>query len=621
MTTETLRRVLLGQRLPTDRAIHQRLQKILALPVFASDAISSSAYATEEILIALITMAGIGALNHASWVAASIALLFVIVVISYRQTIVAYPNGGGAYIVAKDNLGTVPGLVAAAALLTDYVLTVAVSIAAGVSAIISAVPVLVGYREAICLFFIAFITVANLRGAKESGKLFAPPVYLFIGSVLLMVVLGSVRLFFHDITPTPLPADESMTLTQSITLLVFVRAFASGCAALTGIEAISNGIPAFKPPESKNAATTLVWMALFCIILFLGITICTQMLHITPDPTARETVLSRLGAAIYGRGFLYYFLQLSTAAILILAANTSFADFPRLFSILARDKFAPRQLANLGDRLVFANGIIILGMLSAVLVITFRGETHLLLPLYAVGVFMSFTLSQSGMIIHWMRLQTPRWRMKAVVNAVGALATGVVMIVLASVKFTHGAWIVLLVIPIIVLSFRKVHHHYEELATALTTRYNYKMPYSVCHAVVVLVPGVHRGVVKAVLYARTLSKDIDAVHVEIDPKDTPDILERWNELCLPAPLTIVKSPWRSLTEPLISYIRTIKLEKHVDLVTVILPEFATTRWWHRFLHNQSGLLLKFALMFEPDVVVTNVRYHILREKEPKGMVR
>jgi amino acid transporter len=623
MASGSLRRVLFGERLPTHLAIHQRLQKILALPVFASDAISSSAYAVEEILHTLVLLAGAAALLHATWVAGGIALLFIIVAISYRQTIMAYPNGGGAYIVAKDNLGTLPGLIAAASLLTDYVLTVAVSISAGVAAIVSVWPLeLVHHRVALCLLFIAIITLANLRGAKESGKLFAPPVYLFVGSVLLMVIIGGIRLLLHG-APTGLgaamPGVPLTQLTQSITLLIFLRAFASGCAALTGIEAISNGIPAFRPPEAKNAATTLVWMTVICVVLFMGITILSQVFHIMPDmklvPT--ETVLSKLGTAVYGRGFLYLILQASTAAILVLAANTSFADFPRLSSILARDKFAPRQLSNLGDRLVFANGILVLGIFSAVLVIAFHGITDRLIPLYAIGVFVSFTLSQSGMVIHWLRLQTPGWHMKVAVNAIGAFATAVVLIVVAAAKFSSGAWIVLLVIPLLVLVFRKINQHYEELATALTTRYNYEMPYSVRHAVLVLVPGVHRGVVKAVLYARALSPDFEAVHVEIDPKDTPSVLERWNELHLPVALTILKSPWRSLTEPLINYIHTIKAEKHVDLVTVILPEFATTRWWHRFLHNQTGLLLKIALMFEPDVVVVNVRYHISKEQEHK----
>ena len=608
MTLESLRRLLIGERLPSARAIHERLPKYLALPVFSSDAISSSAYATEEILIVL-ALAGAAGLVHAWQVGAAISLLFAIVTISYRQTVLAYPSGGGAYIVARENIGDHAGLVAAAALLTDYVLTVAVSVTAGVAAIISAFPQLVNLRVELCVAAIALITAANLRGARESGKLFAPPVYLFIGTVFSLVIVGAATTFFRGPQPV-VPAAVLPPAAQEVGLLLLLRAFASGCAALTGIEAISNGVQAFRPPESRNAAITLMWMAGICIFGFVGITALSQAYHIIPGASGHETVVSMLGRAVFGRGFLYFILQASTAAILILAANTAFAGFPRLASILATDGFAPRQLANLGDRVVFSNGIILLGVSSASLVSVFGGLTHSLIPLYAIGVFASFTLSQAGMVIHWRRLRTPHWQVKAAVNAVGALATGVVLIVVGSVKFIHGAWIVMLVVPALVYTFLRISQHYRGLAAALSTE-GYTPPRAIRHAVIVLVPGIHKGVLTALRYAQSIAPEpdeVEAVFVELDPEETPKLQQEWADLRLGIPLTVLKSPWRSLAEPIIHYTRTVRAEKKIEFVTIVLPEFITTRWWHRVLHNQSGLVLKLALMWEPGIVVTNVRY-------------
>ena len=603
MTFASFRRFVLGEPLPTARAIHERLPKCLALPVFASDAISSSAYAVEEILLVVIAAGAVG-LQYSAGVAAAIGLLFVLVTISYRQTVLSYPSGGGAYIVAHENLGVAPGLIAAAALLTDYVLTVAVSIASGVAAITSAAPALLPYHVHLCILFIGVIALANLRGARESGKLFAPPVYLFIGTVLLMVGVGLVRLLLHGAPPQVVPPPAAV---QGVTLVLLLRAFASGCAALTGIEAISNGVPAFRAPQSRNAATTLLWMAVICITIFAGTSILAQGFHIVPDPTSRQTVFSMMGRLVFGDGILYLLLQASTAAVLILAANTSFADFPRLSSILARDGFAPHQLANLGDRLVFANGILLLGLASAGLIVAFRGDTHLLIPLYAVGVFISFTLSQAGMVVHWKRLAVPGWRSRAAVNALGAVATAVVLLVVARVKFTHGAWIVLLLIPVLMFVFFRIARHYHGLAQVLAVK-GVSMPEAIRHAVVVLVPGLDRGVLPALAYAKTISPDPEAVFVEIEPRDTPKLEERWARLRVDLPLTVLKSPGRSLIQPILQYCRALRAEKHVDMVTVIIPEFLATRWWHRLLHNQSGLMLKLALMLEPNVVVTNVRY-------------
>jgi amino acid transporter len=600
-----LRTIFIGERLPTAHAIHQRLQKMLALPVFGSDAISSSAYATEEIMRALM-LAGTAALLYSTAVAGAIALLFAIVALSYRQTVLAYPSGGGAYIVARENLGLYPGLIAASALLTDYVLTVAVSVASGIAAIISAVPILEPERVLLCLIVIWFIALANLRGVRESGRLFAGPAYLFVATVVLMLVIGAVRRMVSPGVVAAGPAHE-MAAAHPLTVVLMLRAFASGCAALTGIEAISNAVPAFRPPESRNAAATLVWMTAICIGLFLGITALAQWYRITPDVSGYETVLSKLGRAAFGAGFPYYVLQVATMLVLSLAANTSFADFPRLSSILARDRLAPRQLANLGDRLVFSNGIVLLAVFSSALIVRFRGMTHTLIPLYAVGVFISFTLSQAGMVVHASRARERGWRWHAAINAVGAATTAIVLVVVASVKFAHGAWIVLLVIPLLVLGFRKIWRHYRALAAALTLE-GYQMPRALHHQVLVLVPGLHRGIVQALLYARYLSGECEAVFVETNPDETPKLREKWQRLSLDIPLTVLKSPRGSLIEPITEHIHRIRSEKNVDIVTVVLPEFATTRWWHPLLHNQSGLMLKFALMNEPGVVVTNVRF-------------
>ncbi|MCJ7749701.1 MAG: APC family permease, partial [Armatimonadetes bacterium] len=511
------------------------------------------------------------------------------------------------YIVARENLGTLPGLIAAGALLTDYVLTVAVSISAGIAAIVSAFPQLAPERILLCILAIALITVVNLRGAKESGKLFAPPVYLFVAGVVIMIVLGLYRALVAG-DAAPQQPIETLPAVQPFTFFLLIRAFASGCAALTGIEAISDGVAAFTPPESKNAATTLAWMGTICIVLFLGITILARIYHVVPDPHSHETVVSMLGRRIFGGGVFYFILQTLTCGILILAANTSFADFPRLSSILARDGFAPRQLANLGDRLVFSNGILLLGLFSSLLVIAFGGLTHSLIPLYAVGVFVSFTLSQAGMVRRWMRLKGDHWCIKAIINAIGAATTGIVLLVVLSAKFIHGAWIITLVVPIIVLGFRKVNQHYRTLAASLRLEH-VAPPRTMRHHVLILVPSVHKGVIRALRYAKSIAPDSEAVFVELDPKDTPRIREEWAALNSGIPLTILKSPWRSLAEPIIRYTRTLRAEHRLDTVTVIIPEFVTTRWWHRLLHNQSGLLLKLALMFEPGIIVTNVRDH------------
>jgi len=491
MRVALLKRVLVGRPMPLAQARHERLRKRVALAIFSSDAMSSVAYATEEILLILV-LAGTAALHLSVPIAIAITALLAIVAISYQQTIHAYPNGGGAYIVAKDNLGDVPGLIAAAALLVDYVLTVSVSVAAGVAAVTSAIPGMQDHKVVLGIVFVAAVAAANIRGLRESGRVFAVPTYFFIVSFAVLVLGGAYRYLTGTVPPAPLIAVPSV---EPLTWFLVLRAFSSGCVAMTGTEAISNGIPAFRPPESRNAAITLGWMALILGSLFLGITLLANALGIVP--TASETVVSQIARRLFGTGLLYYLVQAATALILVLAANTSFAGFPRLSSLLARDRFVPRQFSNLGERLVFSNGILVLATLAALLLVIFRGDTHALIPLYAVGVFISFTLSQSGMVRRWWRLREAGWRHRLAINGVGAVATGIVTVVIAMTKFTHGAWIVVVVIPILVGCFVAMRHHYDDVAHQLSLE-NWEGPPPMQHTVLVLIGDVQRGVVRAV---------------------------------------------------------------------------------------------------------------------------
>ena len=464
MKISGLKKVFVGRPLATAQARHERLSKTSALAVFSSDALSSVAYATEEILLVLV-LAGTVALGHSIPIGIAIAVLIAIVVSSYRQTILAYPQGGGAYIVAKDNLGTLSGLVAGGALLIDYVLTVAVSVAAGVAALTSAFPGLFPFRVVLCVVAVAAISTANLRGIRESGRLFAVPTYLFVASCAGMLAYGFAQWIIGVERPAApvLPAADTL---QGITLFLILRAFASGCAALTGVEAVSDGVPAFRPPEAQNARSVLVWLGVILITLFMGITFLAHHYGVGPRP--EETVVSQLARRVFGGGLFYYAIQAVTMLILILAANTSFADFPRLSYFLARDGYIPRQFANRGDRLVFSNGILILGGTAAVLLVIFGGDTHSLIPLYAVGVFVSFTLSQASMVRRWLVRREAGWWWRWWLNAVGAATTGVVMLVIAGTKFTHGAWIVVVLIPVLVMVFMVVHRHYREVAGQLS---------------------------------------------------------------------------------------------------------------------------------------------------------
>jgi amino acid transporter len=607
-----VKRVLIGTPIATSEEHHHRLRKIVALPVFASDAISSTAYATDEIVLVLTAQAGIGA---AAWgyltpLAVVVAVLLVIVVVSYRQTIYAYPSGGGSYIVSRENLGETPSLVAGAALLTDYILTVAVSVAGGVLAIQSGFGFNSQWRVPLCLVMIAIMTVANLRGIRESGTLFAPPTYLYVVALILLIVVGLYRIFVQDLGPIPpeMLSEEGRDLaagTATLSVLLLLRAFSSGAVALSGVEAVSNGVPAFRRPESRNAATTIAIMGAILGTTFLGVSVLAAHLHPyrgEDDPTG----IALMAEWIYGgKGFLFWITQLATFAILILAANTAYADFPRLSSIIARDGFLPRQLANRGDKLVFSNGIIFLALVAGLLIVVFKGNIAALIPLYAFGVFTGFTLSQAGMVVHHFRLKEPRWRASAVVNGVGCVATGVVAVVVVVSKFTEGAWIPAVLIPAMVLAFRAIARHYRKVWAAVRVEEPF-MPARRTHLVIVLVGSVNRGVIEAVRYARSLAPErLIAVSVVTTPEEQEAIADAWDAHQMPVPLHTISSPYRELTRPVLEYLDELDSESPDDVITVVIPEFVTD-WKQQWLHNQSALALKVRLLYRPNTVVTSV---------------
>ena len=641
----TLKRLLVGRAKRTEQAIHERLTKKTGLAVFASDALSSTAYASEEILLVLAVAYAAGqanAFNYVVPITLVIAVVLTIVAISYRQTIHAYPSGGGAYIVAKENLGTTPGLVAAAALLVDYILTVSVSISAGVAAITSAAQGtswawLDNHKVFLCLILITFIALANLRGVRESGAIFAAPTYAFVVSFLFMVGYGILHYLIYPGAVAP-AAVEHVKLAegyhlQPLTMFLLLGAFSNGCVALTGIEAISNGIPAFKQPEARNAAKTLTWMAVLLTTMFIGTSVMAYFYHVHPHEN--ETVISQFARIIFTgpMGWFYYVIQGTTALILILAANTSFADFPRLASLLARDRFMPRQFATRGDKLVFSNGIIILAVFSGMLVAAFGGDTSRLIPLYAVGVFLSFTLSQSGMVRHWLSAgralkavreaanddegvsvkdqngssvssvhsgalnridqagelkQAAHWKKSIVVNGLGAIATFIVLIVLVITKFRHGAWIVVVLIPFLVAVFRAVHRHYLDVAKQLTTE-GIEGLRPIRHEVIVPISGIHRGVVRALQYAKSIAPEhVTALYINIDEEATQKLRAKWKQWGGGVELVVLASPYRSLVGPVIRYVDR-RMKQHEDqMVTVVLPEFIPAKWWQHLLHNQSS---------------------------------
>lgn len=594
---------LFGKPLASEAQAEQRLNKFKALPILSSDALSSVAYGTEEILRVLV-IAGIAALNLSLPIAIAICCLLLILGASYWQTIHAYPNGGGAFTVARQNLGVGAGLLAAAALLLDYLLTVAVSVSAGIHAITSAFPLLIPDTVILCILAVAFITWMNLRGVKESASVFALPTYVFIALILSLIGVGIYKISNNMLTPALLARQSGMALdnpVEALTILLVLRAFSAGCSALTGVECVANSVPVFQPPEVKNANQTLLMMMLLLMVMFLGITYVANYLKVLP--LEDETVLSQITRAVFGSGLLYYAVQVVTALILLLAANTAFTGFPRLASILSENKFLPKQLTTLGDRLSFSNGIILLAVLSSLLIILFQAETHALIPLYSVGVFLAFSLSQLGMVRLWTKRRTQGWRWKATINALGFITTGIALLVIIESKFTEGAWMIVILVPIAASVFFKVRHHYkhveQELAVTQEEAKDYLHGLARVHPKVILpVSKIHRGTLAALQFARNVSPDVTAVLVNITQEETDKVKRMWDELATNIPLIILDSPYRSTIVPLKHFIKQQdSRDPERGLCMLVLPEAVPNRWWHYFLHNQRATLLKASLYY------------------------
>lgn len=608
-----LRHLLLGSPLPSADLGEHRLDNVRALAALSPDALASVAYANQEIFLGLV-VAGAAGLAHSLDLALVITGLLALLTLSYRQTIAAYPSGGGSYTVARENLGELAGLTAAAALLIDYVLNAAVSLTAGVAALASAYPGLWPYRTALSLALLLLIVLVNLRGLREAGTAMIVPVYLFLGVYLGLIAWGiGVALMDGPGTfpPSPVPVAP-------VTLFLLLRTFAAGATALTGVEAISNAVPVFRPVATRNAQKTMAAMAILMGVLFLGTIGLTQYLAVTAGP--EETILSALARRLFGSGPVYLLVQFATLLVLIVAANTSFTGFPRVVSLVAADGFLPRQLRALGDRLVFSNGIFLLAALAGLLIILFRGDTHLLIPLFAVGAFLAFTLSQAGMVVHWLRERGPGWLPKTLLNGLGALATGVALIVIGASKFTHGAWIVIVLIPLLVYLFRSIHRHYAEVASQLRldpAAIVFPQPHH--PRIVMPVAGVHRGVIEAITYARAIADDVSAVYVELEPGSADLMRARWEQAGLDklARLVTVSSPYRSFIGPFLDEVDRMDAAGDGWPVTVLIPEFVPAKWWHFLLHNQTALSLKWALLYRrqrlgKNRAVIDVPFHLRR---------
>ncbi len=618
---------LIGRPLQTADAPHQTIGKTVGLAVFASDALSSTAYATDEILFVL-AAAGAAAFVYALPISLAIVALLAIVTLSYEQTIHAYPGGGGAYIVARDNLGEFPAQTAGGALLTDYILTVAVSVASGVAQLTSAYPSLFPYRVPLAIGLVLFMMLVNLRGVRESGAVFAVPAYFFLGMLFLTVVSGLAQYLMGGLgaveNPPHLGKEPFM---QSVTLFLILHAFSNGTTALTGVEAISNGVPAFKEPRSRNAGITLIWMSAVLGTLFFGITFLAG--KIGAIPSEAETVISQLARTAYeGRGLLYLATIAATTLILVMAANTAFADFPRLSAMLAADGFLPRPLTYRGSRLVYSRGIVALALIASLLIWLFQANVHALIPLYAIGVFLSFTLSQAGMAHRWWKAghlspgqeaqergsilrHDPRWALKMAINGFGALCTAGVMLIFAVTKFHDGAWIVILLVPILVAIFSAIHSHYRDLAAHLSLEQYGGPPRISRQRVILAVSGVHRGTLAALRYARTLSDDITAVHICIEPVEAETLNRKWESWGDGIRLVVLDSPYRLFLEPLLGYIEEIAARRQPnEIITIIVPQFVPRRWWHNLLHNQTAMLLRLMLLFKPGIVIIDVPYQI-----------
>lgn len=634
----TLRSWLIGRPLSTADAIHQTIGKAVGLAVFASDALSSTAYATQEIL-GVVAAAGTMAYGYLFPISLAIVALLTIVTISYEQTIHAYPGGGGAYIVARDNLGELPAQTAGAALLTDYILTVSVSVSAGIAQIVSAYPGLFPYRVWLAVLAVFIIMLVNLRGVKESGTTFAIPTYFFIGVMVFTVGFGIFRYLTGSLGMVIDPPHfEATQVISVITPFILLHAFANGTTALTGVEAISNGITAFKEPRSKNAGITLIWMSMILGSLFLGLSFLTGKVH--GVFSEEETIISQLGRTIFdGRGLPYLMLIAGTTIILILAANTAFADFPRLGALHAKDGFLPRQLTYRGSRLVYSRGIVALGVIASGLIIIFQASVTRLIPLYAIGVFMSFTLSQAGMARRWWKIGHLKvgqevmepgstlkyekgWQYRMVINGFGAICTAIVMVVFSVTKFTEGAWVVLILTPVLVAIFFSIHHHYQGLAKNLSLeKFGTVPPQSLRHRVIMPVSGVHRGTLAALRYARTLSDDVTAVHISIEPADAEKVRHKWKKWGEGVRMVILDSPYRLFVEPLLGYIAEIARQRQSgETITIVVPEFISDNRLSDALHTNTADLLRSQLKNQTGIVITSVPYHVYERngKHPKA---
>jgi len=611
-----LKKFLIGSPISSEEEQHQRLSKKIALPVFASDAISSTAYATDEILVVLLMGAGVGAAAFKPLlpIAIVVCVLLVIVVLSYRQTIMAYPSGGGAYIVSRENLGAVPALIAGSSLLVDYILTVAVSVAGGVLAIRTATGLDRSWAVPLCLICVFVMTVMNLRGVKESGAAFAGPTYFYIVMLVILIVTGFYRIFVQHVGPIPesLLSEEAIEMskhTSSLGLFMLLRAFSSGAVALSGVEAVSNGVPAFEKPESKNASVTLMWMGGILGSCFLGVSVLA--VHLKPFRGEHDgNGLGLMAEYLYnGKGVMFWATMIGTFLILILAANTAYADFPRLASIVAKDGFLPRQFFNRGARLVFSNGVIFLAAVASLLIVAFNGDISKLIPLYAFGVFTGFTLSQSGMVVHHFKLKEPNWKFGAVINAIGAFMTGLIAIIVVVSKFTEGAWIPAFLIPIMVVSFKAIGNHYDKGRQAVQVEPGY-WPRRETHTMVVLVGGINKGVLHGLQYAKSLNPDrLVAVTVASDDEDRIRIEKQWSEFKVPIELNIMHSPYRELTRPVMQFLDELDARFNDDIITVVIPEFVTS-WRTQWLHNGSAFALKAKLLHRPHTAVVSVPTHM-----------
>ncbi|HWR31265.1 MAG TPA: APC family permease [Negativicutes bacterium] len=611
-------RLLIGKALRTEQLAEEKFSVFWGLPILSSDAISSVAYASEEILYVLVPVIGLLAYAQMFHIALAIVALLFILVFSYRQTIDAYPCGGGSYIVAHDNLGVIPGLTAAATLSIDYILTVAVSSCAGTAAITSAIPELLVHRVPITLFFILILTVGNLRGIKDSSRLFGVPTYAFIVSMLAMIVYGIYKVHVGGFVPTA-AVSQAPEVMGEITVFLILRAFASGCTALTGVEAVSNAIPNFQEPAQSNAKKVLFLLALIVLLIFGGTSYLATLYHAMPNPN--ETVVAQIASQVFGDSIMFYVIQLTTALILVMAANTSFTDLPLLLSLLAKDGYVPRQFAHRGGRLNFSNGIDFLGLAAAVLVVIFDGETHLLMPLYAVGVFASFTLSQSGMWWHWVKGKTPGWKHKAAINGFGAIITFITVLIIGATKFMHGAWIVCLLVPIFIFAMLKVKAHYAMVAEQLSLPLSEKdtvPPIDDNREKHIIVPmaSLNKASYKALWYAKRLAgyNSIRAFHVAVDDAAAEKLRQKWAAFNIDVPLIIQVSPYRDTIEPLLEYIQSEEQSfRHEDLITVVIPQFVVKKWWQHLLHNQTSFFIKNRLMNDPRVAIVTVSYHLKDE--------